>query len=110
MRKYLFLLFSLMLLTGCESNELIGEYVADGTQDVLITENEPKDEIEPYKLELKKDYTFILEAGEDIISGTYEINEDKIFMQQDDGTVFACEKIDDDLNCDMYAKEFIKQN
>lgn len=38
MKKYLILFGCLFLITGCEKNELIGEYVADGTQDILITE------------------------------------------------------------------------
>lgn len=110
MKKYLILLSGLFLLTGCESNELVGEYVADGTQDVLITEDGPKENVEAYNLELKKDNTFVLEAGEDTITGEYQVSENKVTMQQDDGTVWACD-IDEDnnLNCDLYASQFVKQ-
>lgn len=109
MKKYLFLLLILILLTGCDSNTLVGKYVAD-EPDVLVTGDEVKESVEAYHLELKKDETFVLETGEDTINGTYEINEDKIFMQQDDGIVFTCEKTDANLTCDMYANKFTKQS
>ena len=110
MKKFLILFGCLFLITGCEKNELIGEYVADGTQDILITLEEPKGDIEPYKLELKDDKTFVLEVLEDTITGKYQVDEKKVTMQQDDGTVWACD-IDEDnnLNCDLYASQFVKQ-
>lgn len=109
MKRYLFLLVGLFILTGCQSNNLVGNYEADGTQDVLITEDEPKDDIEPYKLELKEDETFILEAGTDTITGTYQVDENKIIMQQDDSIVWSCDIEEDNLNCDLYASQFVKQ-
>lgn len=109
MKKYLILLSGLFLLTGCESNELVGEYVADGTQDVLITEDGPKENVEAYNLELKKDKTFVLEVLEDTITGKYQVDEKKVTMQQDDGTVWSCDIKEDNLNCDLYASQFVKQ-
>lgn len=109
MKKFLILFGCLFLITGCKKNELIGEYVADGTQDILITEDGPKENVEAYKLELKDDKTFVLEVLEDIITGKYQVDEKKVTMQQDDGTVWSCDIKEDNLNCDLYASQFVKQ-
>lgn len=110
MKKKFALVLSLFLLTGCISNQLVGKYVADELQDVLITADRGQDNINPYYLELKKDKTFILEIGEDTITGSYQVDEDKITMQQNDGIVWACDiEEDNNLSCDLYSSQFIKQ-
>jgi len=102
------------ILLGCcnrvivkqESNELIGRWIADGTQ-IISAEKEDIDELDPYYLEFYEDNSFKLTMGEEIVQGTYQINEDSIYLNSD--MTVMCDLNNEELSYNMYATKFVKE-
>ena len=122
----------ILLLTGCSAKEqnkkemvdnitnikeIVGTYIADGTQICFPVEYDKEGKPicqdpnpSPYIIEISEDSKFTLTLTEYSINGKVEYNkkENIIYFNPKDNASFSCTLAKEELNCQMYAKKFIK--
>lgn len=119
MKKIIIILLFFCFIIGCDNqkkemqnrNQLLGTWIADGTQFVILHDNNynQSPDLDPYYLEFHDNSTFKLTMGEDIIEGNYQQNEDgSIYLISDLTNI--CNLKDTELNCNMYASKFVKKD
>ncbi len=103
-----------------QNNDLLGTWIADGTQYQLIKEIVDGKPIyisddNPYYLDIKSDNTYLLNFNNDYTEaeiGTYEVDQNKIFFFPKDTmkTMWSC-KINNETklqDCEIHASSFEK--
>lgn len=130
-KKIIFYTFLVTFITACSDpnpqkevesqpnniKKIIGTYVADGTQYCLTTGiDENGNHIcqdqnpSPYIINIKSDSTFTLTLTDYSIYGKVEYNEEnnQIRFIAEDNLGLTCNLEKEDLNCNLYAKKFVK--
>lgn len=75
----------------------------------IIQGQEINKEIEPYYLEVFEDNKIKLTMDNEVSEGTYELkNTKEVYLNLE--FITSCQLDDKNLNCDMYASTFKKQN
>lgn len=99
-----------------ELSSINGIFIADGTQHKFIIGYENGQFIyanntKPLYLNLYKNGNYKIEMENFIETGTYSLNNDKLFLKNKDGLITenCVLKNNNELHCDKYASLYIKQ-